>query len=393
MTKADLNSYQVVEEVPGLYGGIRLEERIIQKIWNDEAILNSNLQTECGKKIIIDSPGKWNLDKEGPDFSNAKIFIDGRWAIGDVEIHFKKKHWKNHGHFSDPNYRRVILHVFLFPVAGEDFQIENLDGIKIPNLFMLPYLLKGIEEYAEEYAVSNLVGENLLSLSEKPKNIKKSILGYAQSRWKQKLLFARKRLHEGNWIDSCHQWFLEVMGYPRNRVPMHRLALRYPLQDWQKGFDLHSTYEEEKGWRLRGMRPASQPLVRLMQYAELVKKRPEWPMELLDMELLCSHLIGGEELFPKHIISHHRKSWIYEVLGGVFTGTRVDTVFIDACLPLWAAKMKKDTFALWYSWPAGDFPKKFHEIAKAWNLSIRGKSVENGIMQALMMHFLVDRGR
>ena len=164
MTKADPNSYQVVEEVPGLYGGIRLEERIIQKIWNDEAILNSNLQTECGKKIIIDSPGKWNLDKEGPDFSNAKIFIDGRWTIGDVEIHFKKKHWKNHGHFSDPNYRRVILHVFLFPVAGEDFQIENLDGIKIPNLFMLPYLLKGIEEYAEEYAVSNLVGENLLSL-------------------------------------------------------------------------------------------------------------------------------------------------------------------------------------------------------------------------------------
>ena len=236
MTKADLNSYQVVEEVPGLYGGIRLKERIIQKIWNDEAILNSNLQTECGKKIIIDSPGKWNLDKEGPDFSNAKIFIDGRWAIGDVEIHFKKKHWKNHGHFSDPNYRRVILHVFLFPVAGEDFQVENLDGIKIPNLFMLPYLLKGIEEYAEEYAVSNLVGENLLSLSEKPKNIKNRILGYAQSRWNQKLLFARKRLHEGNWIDSCHQWFLEVMGYPRNRVPMHRLALRYPLQDWQKGF-------------------------------------------------------------------------------------------------------------------------------------------------------------
>ena len=69
-------SFQGVEEIPGLYGSLRIEEKVIQQIWADQDFNDLELHTECGKRLIISNPGIWNRAEEGPDFKNASLSID-----------------------------------------------------------------------------------------------------------------------------------------------------------------------------------------------------------------------------------------------------------------------------------------------------------------------------
>jgi len=379
---------QQVEEVPGLYGGIRLEEKIIQEIWKEGFFQKDELLTVCGKKISILEPGIWNLSKEGPDFKNSRLLINGFMCEGDVEIHFYSKDWKIHKHHLDPNYDHVILHLIVFPESGRPIRTISASGKEIPQLVFLPCLYQGIEEYAEEFTLRKLaVNSTGMKLSSKPDGFENLLKDYARIRWDEKITFAKRRLSEGSWEEVCHRWFLEVLGYPRNRTKMHQLSVRHPLDSWHGGIDPEDIYKDIEGWRIRGTRPANHPLARINQYHELVKQIPDWPARLAD----TSFFIQGDNRKSLRIYEQ-RRSWKQEVLGSIWKGSRSDTLLVDACLPLWSAKKDVDAFPLWYFWPAGDFPDGIRDLVKSWELVTAGESIGNGVLQALLMHFLLDRG-
>ena len=50
-----------VAEAPGLYGTLKIEEKLIQKIWHNQEFIKENLQTTDGQTIKILNPGNWNL--------------------------------------------------------------------------------------------------------------------------------------------------------------------------------------------------------------------------------------------------------------------------------------------------------------------------------------------
>ena len=66
-----------VQEIPGYYGSVKMEEAVLQRIWAEQDFFTDSLVTTCGKKIFTDHVGKWNLSEEGPDFRNARLIIDG----------------------------------------------------------------------------------------------------------------------------------------------------------------------------------------------------------------------------------------------------------------------------------------------------------------------------
>ena len=74
-----------------------------------------------------------------------------------MEIHFDEKDWQKHGH-SRPAYEKVILHVVLYPPKDKVKGSASNRKDKIPTFVLLPYLLKSIEEYAEEDAMEKLSG-------------------------------------------------------------------------------------------------------------------------------------------------------------------------------------------------------------------------------------------
>ena len=145
-----------VAEVPRLYGSIRMEETVLQRIWNETAFQTDELITEDGGKLEILNPGVWNLAKEDPDFEGAVLRISGRKVVGDVEIHFDSKDWNKHQHHHDPNFNHVVLHVCLFPPETPSFMVATAEANLSPQLSLLSYLYQSWEEYKEEWAMASM---------------------------------------------------------------------------------------------------------------------------------------------------------------------------------------------------------------------------------------------
>ena len=80
------SSKLAVGEAPGLYGEIKVDESVIQQIWNEQLIDQSKLRTTSGLSIKVKHCGSWNRTEEGPDFHSAEIQIGDQVHHGDVEI-------------------------------------------------------------------------------------------------------------------------------------------------------------------------------------------------------------------------------------------------------------------------------------------------------------------
>ena len=104
-------------------------EQLLHYTWKFKFFPLKELKTSSGEVIEVIDPGKHNTNA-GPDFTNAKIRINGTMWAGNVEIHDKSSDWYLHGHDKDSSYDNVILHV-----AGElDTEVMKSNGQYIPQL-------------------------------------------------------------------------------------------------------------------------------------------------------------------------------------------------------------------------------------------------------------------
>ena len=69
-----------------------------------------------------------------------------------------------------------------------------------------------------------------------------------------------------------------------------------------------------------------------------------------------------------------------EIIGG----TRLHTLMVDACLPLWSVHHQRDIFETWFHWTAGDVPKKFQSWSREKGLTSRSYPFCNGLAQAII---------
>ena len=381
-----------IAEAPGLYGTFSAEEKLVQKIWNNADFKTENILTTDGKNLKILDFGKWNLGDEGPDFKGATITFDGERVSGDVEIHFEEKDWKKHGHSHDSAYGKVILHVVLYKPKDNSEGVASIRGNKIPTFVLLPHLFKSFEEFAEEDAMEKLSGicdDKTLPIHF-PRNWKDA-REWAKERWILKCMYAKKRIETAGWESACHQWFLEVLGYRRNRCPMARISQIYPIETWRSiSLNIEDVYTSQTDWKLKGCRPANHPKKRLEQYDQLLNKNPGWPklMEKMDFKTKS----WNDDYSINHRKSLNLKAKEIEfsekVLGGVWGGTRVHTLMIDACLPLWSIHNQVDIFENWFYWSSGDIPENFRIWSREQTLSNRSHPFCNGLAQAIIYGML-----
>lgn len=104
-----------------------MKEEFLHYLWKYNLYDQERLTDEDGNKITVINPGEYNRDS-GPDFFNARLIIDGTLWAGNVEIHVRASHFDTHGHYSNPNFDNIILHV----VAENDKKIFNSRGEAIP---------------------------------------------------------------------------------------------------------------------------------------------------------------------------------------------------------------------------------------------------------------------
>ena len=384
-----------VEELQGLYGPFSLTERVVQRIWSRGDYFSEGLRTVSGRCLRVLEPGRWNF-QEGPDFKEARIEIDGEAYTGDVEVHFKPEDWFAHGHERNPNFDRVILHVVLQQSSGTSVPCRTSRGDTPETFVLLPLLERDLEAFAMDEELIDLERVNELIwvedfLNLNPEERERRLRECAEHRWSQKLAFAKKRLVGSDWAAACHQLSLEVLGYSRNRAPMHRLALEYSLEDFAGDLSVEKIFEESQGkWRLQGLRPANHPKKRLLQYAAICRHAPDWPERLRRVLSRCSPSVDrSTRAFRRSIgMGALRAAVADEVFGGFLGGTRLDTLICDAILPLAEAADLSMASELWQHWYPGDFPPKLTEFLKDSSLVDAENPKSNGRCQGALALFL-----
>jgi hypothetical protein len=274
-----------VREMQGLYGPFTIAERVVQKIWLRRDFAPAGLRLLDGRTLSIRTPGHWNL-LGGPDFHLARLAIDGRPVLGDVEVHFHSADWHAHRHAEDRAYDNVVLHVIMFPPGCGERRAERRDGSEIPTLVLLPHLYRGLEEYASDDALEKMTArdavERIAALAALPRaELLEMLRRQARARWEGKVRFAALRVGKLGWQEAAHHAALEILGYRRNRAQMLATATAHPLAAWRENLEVAAIFAERASqWQLQGLRPANHPLGRLRQYRAWVGRRPEWPDRL-----------------------------------------------------------------------------------------------------------------
>ncbi|MBO4519142.1 MAG: DUF2851 family protein, partial [Paludibacteraceae bacterium] len=105
-----------------------MPEIILHYIWEHCLWAGYEQQTTDGRKVEILSVGEHNRDA-GPDYSHARVRIDGKEWVGNIEIHVCSSDWVKHRHHLDSAYNNVILHV----VRTADKPVWNAKGELVPQ--------------------------------------------------------------------------------------------------------------------------------------------------------------------------------------------------------------------------------------------------------------------
>ena len=389
-----------VQEVQGLYGPFTLSERVLQKIWLRQQFDTCNLVTLAGKQLEVLNPGKWNL-LGGPDFKDATLRLNGSELRGDVEVHFDAADWYLHAHERNAAFDRVILHVLLYRPEEDSRKVKTVNGSMPETLVLMPLLQRDLESIAMDEALLEMERVNELEwvaeFLELPAKERKVRLAKATSlRWGHKLHFAAMRLERHGWSDACHQLCLEVLGYSRNREPMARLALEYPLEAMQGGSAEELFQRVQKDWKLSGVRPANHPRLRLQQYLTVLEAAPAWPEQI---ETAMRNLPAGSQGLGTSSLRREAElsKWCARVRESVFGNqlgeSRFHTLMIDALLPLAEVAGVLHAEAYWQHWYVGDVPVALKNFLKLVEATSRLQPNTNGLTQGALGLFCNEGSR
>jgi hypothetical protein len=285
-------------------------EVFLHYIWKLKLFDFKDLRTIDDEVIELINVGTHNHNT-GPDFSNARIRIDGTLWAGSVEIHKKSSDWLAHQHQKDKAYNNTILHV----VYEHDQNIYRIDGSPIPTLELKHRIS---DQYIKRYWELSTSKQKIpcehqfFAVPTALKNIWLERL--VIERLEDKTLDIRNSLaqSQNNWEETFYQFLARNFGAKQNSTAFEALAKSLPLKVISKHkndlFQLEalllgqagflSTSETQitsdvywlnlqkeyiflakkyqlitlkaSSWQFGKMRPANFPTIRLAQFAVLI---------------------------------------------------------------------------------------------------------------------------
>jgi hypothetical protein len=211
----------------------RVLERLLHCIWSEQ-LFRKTLQLD-GKLLAISSPGWWNLEA-GPDFRNAEIFVDGKRACGDVEIHLSSGDWYQHRHHLDPRYNQVVLHVVLYRSGT---QCVKQNGEIVPELEMKDHLLQELRLLQSRIPIHQFpFGPNTsVRLCRKfmdehdHESIARLLDSAGDLRMRRKKERYLESIRSHDFLQAFYEGFMEGMGYKQSRYAFRELAVRVPAAE------------------------------------------------------------------------------------------------------------------------------------------------------------------
>ncbi len=299
-----------------------MPEIILHYIWEHCLWAGFAQQTTDGKPVEILSTGEHNRDA-GPDYSHARVLIDGREWVGNIEIHVSSSDWIKHRHHLDKAYDNIILHV----VRTADKPVYNSRGELIPQC-ELNY--PGDRDYLSQLFASAQQMDSAISRIGCAEQLIHDP-GLITEGWRKTLLKKRleckrasiERLLEitkGSWEHALYISLARNFGFHTNSLPFEQLAINTPLSYLQKHrnslFQLTAMLMGQAGllnsqkggedypqllkeyefmrtkfgltpidasvWKHARMRPQNSPELRIRQFAQLLYQSESLLSKILD---------------------------------------------------------------------------------------------------------------
>ncbi len=286
-----------------------MEEQLLHFIWHRKLYADEALTTTTGQQVRVIHPGIPNHD-QGPDFLQARIYIDDQLWAGHVEIHVRSSSWFLHSHERDTHYNNVILHV----VWQEDQPARTEQGIVIPCIELYDRVDHGL---LERYKLLMNNREWVPCASSL-----KQVSDLVRVSWLERLMAERLESKTdyiatilerciGDWEQTFFVMLSRHLGSPANSDAMENLGLKIPLTVLRKHADridqiesilfgvagmltkdLHAPYPSRLKkefdflkmkyglltipslqWKFMRMRPTHFPTVRIAQLAVILSKQ------------------------------------------------------------------------------------------------------------------------
>lgn len=213
-----------------------MPEIVLHYIWEHCLWAGFEQRTTDGRSVEILSVGEHNRDA-GPDYSHARVRIDGKEWVGNIELHVCATDWVKHRHHLDKAYDSVILHV----VRTADKPVYNSRGEIVPQCELQypsdqDYLSRLFESAQQMDSAFMRIGcaEQLVR---DPAMLSEG--------WRRTLL--RKRLEckrasierlleitKGSWEHALYISLARNFGFHTNSLPFEQLAINTPLSYLQK---------------------------------------------------------------------------------------------------------------------------------------------------------------
>jgi hypothetical protein len=289
-----------------------MEEALLHYIWKFQQFDNGNLCTSHGESVAVLFPGYHN-HHAGPDFSEAKLVIDGMVWVGHVEIHVKSSDWFAHHHHLNPGYDAVVLHV----VWENDKPASRSNGTLIPTLALAGLVHPNLPQHYK--ALMAAYGPILCRAH--LQNLEKiTQVGMVEKalteRIEQKASFLLEKLakNQYDWENTAFQAMVSQFGFKTNQYgfaqlaqtldpkiiarysdqPVQLEALLFGLAGWLSGsthdpyhgflqrtyahlshkYDLLPRQMQQHQWKMLRLRPANFPTLRLAQLVAILKNQP-----------------------------------------------------------------------------------------------------------------------
>jgi hypothetical protein len=247
----------------------RLQEAWINALWKKARVSGDGLP------LRVICPGRQNKS-DGPDFSDARVFIGERLFEGDIEVHRHAGDWYAHGHQHDVRYQNCILHVVFHPPGG-DICVRDKSGRPIPLCYI---------ELEEVFSLEPR--ESCLEFTASPESYFAVLREQGWRRVDQKIRYFYRQ-HDRFPYDVMMFWgIFKACGYRFNEENMIRLFMIFPWEDYvQKrikrslirdrlfdlaGFTKDSSSAPPIRWNYSGTRPAHYPERRIVWLSALLQK-------------------------------------------------------------------------------------------------------------------------
>ncbi len=207
---------------------LAVKEDFIQFVWLFQYFNKEKLEGTSGEYIEVIKPGTVNT-KDGPDFLNAHIRIDGVDWYGHVEIHSSSGLWNAHEHSGNPRYENVVLHV----VWEHDLDILRGDGSKISTLelqYRIPVSL--LEKQTKIFNSTSTIPCKSFFDDVDPIHFKAMINRTLYERLNQKAnsILEIYDACKGDWEEASYRVLLKNLGFKSNSEAFYSLSKVLPLR-------------------------------------------------------------------------------------------------------------------------------------------------------------------